>query len=109
MNKSMWIAAIAPLLIAGCAVVPPPVTTADPVLSREVVVAKQPPIIRLETPPASPGPQYAWNAGRWRWTGVKYEWTPGRWLVRPTPNAVWVEGRWQRRPGGWAWAEGYWQ
>ena len=115
MNKTICLVALAPLLIAGCAVVPPPVTTADvratsgAVVSREVVVASQPPTIRVETPPPAPGPRYAWNAGRWRWTGVDYEWTPGRWVVRPSPTAVWVEGRWQRRPGGWAWADGYWQ
>jgi hypothetical protein len=33
---------------------------------------------RFETVPASPGPSYAWQPGRWRWTGARYTWARGR-------------------------------
>lgn len=116
MKKSICLLTAAPLLLTGCIVEHPvPVTTTEvhrEVVTTEpgagVVVAQEPPAVRIETQTVSPGANYVWTAGHWRWTGVRYEWVPGTWVVRPRPAAVWVAGHWARRPGGWVWVPGHW-
>ncbi|MFN2508384.1 MAG: YXWGXW repeat-containing protein [Chthoniobacterales bacterium] len=122
MTKSIYLLALAPFAFAGCTTVvePVPVTTTEvrrevvttapgaPV-TREVVVTRTPPAVRVETQTASPGARYVWTRGYWRWTGADYEWVRGHWVVRPRPAAVWVEGRWARRGGGWVWLAGHWE
>ena len=107
------LAAVAPLLLAGCVVEPVPghvvAASHGAAVSGEVVVERRPPALRVETRTVAPGPRYVWVRGHWRWTGVDYDWVPGRWVLRPRSSAMWVEGRWQRRPRGWAWYEGYWR
>jgi hypothetical protein len=121
MRKTFCLAALAPLLFAGCASEPVVTTTTtetrqevvqtqgDRVVGREVIVTRTPPAIRVETQTASPGARYVWTRGYWRWTGTDYVWVAGNWVVRPRPAAVWVEGQWQRRPGGWVFVAGHWE
>ncbi len=80
-----------------------------PATTHEVIVKKAPPHARAEAKTASPGPNYVWMGGNWRWTGTNYVWVSGHWVSRPRPNAVWVGGHWARRAGGWLWIEGHWR
>lgn len=126
-TKFWFLVLLAPFILAGCVVhetLPPPtvttttettrreVVTTEPGtgrVTREVFVTQAPPAVRVETRTVSPGPDYVWTRGYWRWTGMKYRWVPGRWVIRPRPAAVWVEGQWVQRPGGWAWVAGHWE
>jgi WXXGXW repeat (2 copies) len=124
MRTSIYIFALAPFVLAGCTVVEPAptvttttevrrevVTTAPGMrpVTREILVTRAPPVVRVETRTVSPGSRYVWTRGYWRWTGVNYEWVPGSWIERPRPAAVWIEGGWMRRPGGWVWVAGHWE
>ena len=72
-------------------------------------VTQAPPPVRVETQTVTPGPNYIWTPGYWRWTGTSYVWVSGSWVVRPRVTAVWVEGHWVHRPGGWVWIAGHWR
>jgi hypothetical protein len=121
MTKSFCLLTLTPLVFAGCASEPVVTTTStevrrevvqtqgDRVVAREVTVTRTPPAIRVETQTRSPGTQYVWTRGYWRWTGTAYVWVPGSWVMRPKPAAVWVESQWQRRPGGWVFVAGHWE
>ncbi|MDE2198708.1 MAG: hypothetical protein KGJ41_06780 [Rhodospirillales bacterium] len=37
---------------------------------------------RRETVPPSPGPDYVWSAGGWRWNGSAFRWVHGRYRMR---------------------------
>jgi hypothetical protein len=114
-----------PFALIGCAEEPVPVTTTttttettreitttgtgtEPV-TREVLVTRAPPAVRIEAETVSPGVGYVWTRGYWRWTGADYVWVPGSWVTRPRTTAVWVEGHWARRSGGWVWVPGHWR
>jgi YXWGXW repeat-containing protein len=121
MKTGFYLIALTPLLFAGCESEPVVTTTTtetrqetvrtqgDRVVAREVVVTRTPPAVRVETQTTSPGAQYIWTRGYWRWNGADYVWVPGSWIMRPRPGAVWVEGQWARRGGGWVWIAGHWQ
>ena len=114
-----YLLALAPLLLGGCVTyetrtpvitteVTREVTTSGPV-TREVVVTQAPPTLRVETQTVSPGANYVWTRGYWRWGGGTYVWVPGSWVLRPRPAAVWVEGHWQQRGGRYVWVAGRWR
>lgn len=118
MKLQLYLLAILPLALGGCVVhetipttttttVTREVTTTGP--SNEVYVTRTPPPIRVESQTVSPGANYVWTRGYWRWTGTNYIWVSGSWLVRPRPAAVWVEGHWERRSAGWIWIGGHWR
>jgi hypothetical protein len=120
MKKNLYVLMLTPLglVLGGCADEPvvattevrqDVVTTTGPVTTREVVVTREPPALRVEARAVSPGPRYVWNAGYWRWSGSDYVWAPGGWVLRPRATAVWVQGHWVRRPGGWVWIAGHWR
>jgi hypothetical protein len=120
MKTHIYLLALAPFALAGCVVQEPapPVTTTTTVtrevtttgpVTREVVVTQAPPAVRIETQTVSPGLNYVWRRGYWRWNGATYLWVPGSWVARPRPASVWVEGHWLRRGGGWIWVAGRWQ
>lgn len=68
-----------------------------------------PPQPVYEAVPVSPGPNYYWVAGYWRWTGWRYVWVRGYYASRPYTGAVWMPGRWTRGSYGWRWAPGHWR
>jgi hypothetical protein len=124
MRIRIWMLALAPFGLIGCAdeTPPPPVTTTTTVtrevttngpvvepVGRDVIVTQAPPPVRVETQTVAPGPTYIWQKGYWRWSGSRYVWVPGHWVERPRVAAVWVEGHWIRRGGGWVWVGGHWQ
>src|SRR2546425_5813244 len=107
MRRGIYVLALAPLALAGCAEEPTTVTTTTTTQevtttgpAREVVVTRAPPPVRVETQTVAPGPGYVWTSGYWRWTGTTYVWVPGTWVVRQRPGGVWVEGHWVPRYGG---------
>ena len=104
----------------GPVVVAPPVAPPAPVAApappppapAPVVVAEagsEPPPPVVETVVVSPGPQYIWVSGYWRWYGRRWLWTRGAWVIPPRHGALWVEGRWGRRFGEVVWIEGHWR
>lgn len=113
--------AMIPLFIAACAEEPvattttttTQVTTTGPASlvapAGEMVVTQAPPAVRVETQTVSPGANYVWQKGYWRWSGSGYVWVSGHWVSRPSVQAVWVEGHWARRGGGWVWIAGRWR
>jgi hypothetical protein len=120
MKLHFYLLVLAPFALAGCVVTEPapPVTTTTTVTrevtttgpnSNEVLVSQEPPAVRVETRTVSPGANYLWTRGYWRWNGVTYVWVPGSWMVRPRPAAVYVEGHWLRRGSRWVWMAGYWR
>jgi hypothetical protein len=120
MKIHIYILALTPFALAGCVIQEPapPVTTTTEVTrevtttgptTREVVVTQEPPAVRIESQTVSPGVNYVWTRGYWRWSGGTYVWVPGTWIVRPRPAAVWVEGHWLRRGGTWVWMAGHWR
>ena len=116
MRKGICLLALAPLALVGCATEPTTVTTTTTtqevttgVPTREVIVTRTPPAVRVESQTVAPGPGYVWTRGYWRWTGADYMWVPGSYVVRPRPAAVWVEGQWVPRGGGWVWVPGHWR
>jgi hypothetical protein len=119
MKLGVYILALAPLGLIGCAEEPAPVTTTTTEVTREVtttgpatrevLVTRAPPVVRVETETVAPGRGYVWTHGYWRWTGSDYVWVPGAWVARPRSTAVWVEGHWARRAGGWVWIAGHWR
>lgn len=87
--------------IVACAPSPPPGT---------VYAVREPPPARTEVIVTRPGADYAWIAGRWRWTGADYDWVPGRWVPLERGRREWVAGHWAHaRRGGWYWVEGKWR
>jgi hypothetical protein len=116
MRRITYLLALAPLALVGCAEEPTTVTTTTTTRevsttgpAREVVVARTPPAVRVETQTVTPGPGYVWTPGYWRWTGADYVWVSGSWVTPPRVTAVWVRGQWVRRASGWVWIPGHWQ
>jgi WXXGXW repeat (2 copies) len=124
MKLPVYFLALAPLALTSCVVTEPapPVTTTTTVTrevttsgpttgptTNETYVTQEPPAVRVESQTVSPGPNYSWTRGYWRWSGANYVWVPGSWVVRPRPAAVWVEGHWTRRSGGYVWIAGHWR
>ena len=77
--------------------------------STQVVVSQNPPPPQAETIVVSPGPDYYWCSGEWRWDGVGWVWFPGRYVMRPYHGAVWLEARWVHGPRGWYRVSGRWR
>jgi len=124
MKSNIYIAIPSLLVLTSCTVEQPvPVTTTTtrttevvttgPAVTtgptREVVVNRAPPAVRVESRTVSPGANYTWTNGYWRWTGADYVWVPGTWIARPRPTAIWVDGHWARRSSGWVYVPGHWQ
>src|SRR5256885_12541297 len=121
MKLHLYLLALMPLALASCVVTEPAppvtttttvtreVTTTGPSTANEVYVTQTPPAVRVESQTVSPGANYVWTRGYWRWTGTNYVWVPGSWIVRPRPAAVYVEGHWLRRGSRWVWVDGRWR
>jgi hypothetical protein len=96
------VAALA-LALSGCVLEAGPVAPAN-----GVAVGGPPPAPVTEARPPSPGPQAAWVAGYWHWTGMQYTWIPGHWEAPPAgtrwraPRYSLRDGTYFYEPGGWA-------
>jgi YXWGXW repeat-containing protein len=69
----------------------------------------EPPLTPVEVIPSSPGFNYVWIGGHYRWDSDRYVWTPGSWAVPARGYSVWVPGRWDRDGHGWFWVNGHWR
>lgn len=67
-----------------------------------------PPAPIYEAAPVSPGPNYYWIPGYYRWNGYRYVWNRGYYGYRPYAGAVWHAGHWAQGPYGWQWRPGHW-
>ena len=118
MKIHLCLLAAAPLALSGCVAYETTTPAATTTVTREVTttgpatetyVTQEPPAVRVEAQTVSPGANYVWTRGYWRWNGTTYVWVPGSWVVRPRPTAVYVEGHWLRRGSRWVWVAGHWR
>jgi hypothetical protein len=119
MKLHIYLLALTPLALTSCVIQEPapPVTTTTVTRevtttgpsTGEVLVTQAPPTVRVETQTVSPGANYVWTRGYWRWNGATYVWVPGSWIARPRPAAVYVERHWMRRGGRYVWLAGSWR
>ncbi len=78
--------------LVGCVVAP--VESSGTYRHDTVVYTRYgyPPPPRVERRPRAPGPDYAWEQGRWVWSGERYQWHGGGWVYMrpsaPRPPAV---------------------
>lgn len=82
--------------------------TAVPAYTTPVYVQSAPPADIAEEVTVSPGPDYVWIKGNWRWNG-SWAWERGRWDRRPYNGAVWETGYWDHHPHGHVWVHGRWR
>lgn len=87
---------------------PPPTIIQVPSTSV-IVVQNEPPAKIVEQTDASPGPDYVWVQGDWKWDG-RWVWGKGNWQRKPHEAAVWTPGHWKRHHHhhSWEWIEGHW-
>jgi hypothetical protein len=90
--------------------VQPPPTPAPP---PAVMVSPQPPPPpQSELVPPPPSPDFVWQPGHWRYTGIAgrdWDWVGGVYVRRPPGQAEWELGHWQTAQNGWVWVEGHWR
>jgi hypothetical protein len=109
MKKKIYFA-----LLAGFAIL----STQQVQAHTKIVIAEAPPqYVMVQTaPPAemvedigpSPGPDFLWIKGNWRWDG-RWVWNRGHWYQRPHPEAVWAPGVWVRKTHHHVWVAGRWE
>src|SRR5262245_13167553 len=75
------------------------------------VIAKKPPALLEEMPPAEkPADEDTqWICGYWSFDEERddFLWVSGVWRV-PPPDRQWVPGHWAQVDGGWQWVPGFW-
>src|SRR5260370_42645723 len=77
--------------------------------SGRVYVRSGPPPMRYETFVVSPGPDYVWVPGYYRYDGGGYLWVGGRWDRPPRGRGRWTPAHWERDRRGWYFVEGHWR
>ena len=78
-------------------------------MSGRLYVRTGPPTAVVERRAPSPGPEFVWIAGDYRWNSRQYVWVAGHWERKPHARAVWVPGRWVHGSRGWYFVEGKWR
>jgi hypothetical protein len=77
--------------------------------TRTTTIKQAPPALRVETQPASPGPDYVWIAGHWEYRDGQYTWIGGRWERPVSEGMIWVSPRWVRHGDGtYSFVAGHW-
>jgi hypothetical protein len=75
------------------------------------VVAKEPPELIEEMPPAEKpdGEDVTWICGYWAYDddATDFLWVSGIWRT-PPPDRQWVPGHWSKVDDGWQWVPGFW-
>ena len=59
--------------------------------------------------PVSPGAEYVWVDGDWRWSGGRYVYNNGYWARPQGRHRAWVAGTWEQTGKGYYWRKGYWR
>ena len=73
------------------------------------VLARRPPVERVEVRGGPPGLGYVWINGHYAWQRGDYLWVGGRWEAPPQPRyRHWTSGHWVHVRQGWYWVEGRW-
>src|SRR5262249_34903833 len=67
-----------------------------------------PPGLRTEVVPVSPGANYLWTPGYWRWGGREYNWVGGRYVAR-RQGYYWSRPWWGYHGGRYHYYRGYWR
>jgi hypothetical protein len=116
--KSLFPAAFALTLFAGCASKPPVDVAPQAVAPTEGVYVGQPtqppPPNQKDVIPIPPGPRTLWYFinGYWDWRG-QYVWVPGHWRTRPHPGDIWLPGEWVQQNNQtntvYVWQGGHWR
>ena len=76
--------------------------------AKYIVVKEAPPVAREETRGNSPGTEYIWIAGLWKYDDGKYVWLPGSWERPATKDMTWVSGAWLKTSSGYEYVPGHW-
>jgi hypothetical protein len=77
--------------------------------AQYTVLAEAPPAeIDEMLPTQTPGPEYVWAKGYWKWDN-KWKWYGGRFVKKPHPDADLVQGHWIKKDHGWYWAPHHWE
>jgi hypothetical protein len=95
---------LAPLLAAGVAFAPLPMTAGC--AGEAYLVDTAPPAPRAEVITYRPG--YVWVNGHWNRRGGHWHWRDG-YYVRERPDMVYIQPRWERRTRGWVYIDGGWR
>lgn len=66
------------------------------------------PVAPVYERPVSPGAEYVWVDGDWRWHRNTYVYSNGYW-AKPKPNRTYVTGAWIKADKGYYWKKGYWK
>ncbi len=74
-----------------------------------VYVVDRPPRARIEVAGATPGPEWVWIPGRYRWQQNGYLWEGGHWDRVPRGKKHWERGHWRHDRHGWYWVDGRWR
>jgi hypothetical protein len=116
--KSLFLAAVALPLFAGCMSQPPADVAPQAVAPAEGVYVGQPtqppPPNQKDVIPIPPGPRTLWYFinGYWDWRG-QYVWVPGHWRTRPHPGDIWLPGAWVEQNNQtntvYVWQGGHWR
>jgi hypothetical protein len=77
--------------------------------SGGLYVETGPPAPIVEAVVVSPGPEFVWVPGYYRWDGGAYLWMAGRWERPPHGQRRWVPGSWDHSKRGWRYREGRWR
>ena len=100
---------VAPSPVAAPAPVSSPAPPPPATVAVVADVGSEPPPPVVEPVLVSPGPQYVWVPGYWRWYGHRWFWVRGVWVIPPRHGALWVSGGWGHRFGRVVWVEGHWR
>jgi len=89
---------------------PPQSFVAAPAPQQQIamIATTEPPLPRVESVPISPGPNYFWIGGHWKWEAGQYLWVPGYWEASRA-GWYWIPAHWVRDGPTWRYASGYWQ
>lgn len=101
MAKVRWLLLSSVLLLSACVVAPLPPPR------PYIAVRTAPPPERVEVITASPGADYFWIRGHWRWENGQHVWLPGHWQARQA-GSHWVPAHWVPNGPNWDYVPGHW-
>lgn len=83
----------------------------QPEAERYIEVESAPPAEFEEAVETSPGAEYGWVKGHWRWNGSEWVRAHGYWTKRPLETVAWEPGYWKYHDHHhhWKWHEGRWK
>ena len=98
MMGKKFVAALACVILAGCAVAPAQNPYPAPPPTQVEIIPK---------PPVSATP-LVWQPGHYEWNGAGYVWYPGQYVPQAGHGTLWQPGYWANTGGAWSWQPGHW-